>query len=270
MLKFFYSFLFVLITSFNWAQIGILEQDKSFDFKETIGNWTIDNIGNIIVQQGNTLVKIDTTGKQVFTQSIKSLGEISQIATINSMKVVLFSEEQQCICLLDNTLTINGKCKYLEDYGLRNAKFIATSNRPNLIWIFDQFNSTIFLIDIITDKIVQKVENFAGLAGIKSEITSMEEYNNKLYLQDATTIFEFDQMLSWSNSFVKQAISNAYWMDFIVGFQDKSLVYTSIKLNESFKSEINSNDSMKQLKINGNDFYFCGEKKITKFKVKSK
>ena len=270
MLKFLCSFLFVLINSFNWAQIGILEQDKSFDFKETIGNWTIDNLGNLIVQQGNTLVKIDTTGKQVFTQSIKSLGEISQITTINSMKVVMFSEEQQCICLLDNTLTINGKCKYLEDYGLRNAKFIATSNRPNLIWIFDQFNSTIFLIDIIKDKIIQKVENFAGLAGIKSEITSMEEYNNKLYLQDATTIFEFDQMLSWSNSFTKQASSNAFWLNYIVGFDNNSLIYKSIAINEIEIKELVFSDSYNQLKVNGNDFYFSGDKKITKFKVKTK
>jgi hypothetical protein len=263
-------FFFFTIAPITWSQLGILEESKSIDFKENIGNWTIDNLGNLIVQQGNTLVKIDTTGKQVFTQSIKSLGEISQIATINSMKVVLFSEEQQCICLLDNTLSINGKCKYLEEFGLRNAKFIATSNRPNLIWIFDQFNSTIFLVDIITDKIIQKVENFAGLAGIKSEITSMEEYNNKLYLQDASTIFEFDQMLSWSNSFTKQANSNAFWRNYIVGFDNNSLIYTSIAINEIEKKELGFSDSYNQLKVNGNDFYFSGDKKITKFKVKTK
>lgn len=270
MIKLILSLLFFAFAPLTWSQIGVLEESKSIHFKDKIENWSVDNIGNLIVQQGNTLVKIDSTGKQVFTQSIKSLGEISQIATINSMKVVLFSEEQQCICLLDNTLTINGKCKYLEDYGLRNAKFIATSNRPNLIWIFDQFNSTIFLVDIIKDKIIQKVENFAGLAGIKSEITSMEEHNNKLYLQDATTIFEFDQMLSWSNSFTKQASCNVFWWNYIIGFENKTLTFTSITINEIEKKELDFEESFKQLKVNGNNFYFSGDKKITKFKVKSK
>ena len=258
-----------LISNINWSQTADLKIIKEFNLKEEIGNWTVDNIGNLIIQQGNTLVKIDSTGTQQFTQSIKSLGEISQLTSINSMKIVLLSEEQQCICLLDNTLTINGKCKFLEQYDIRNAKFIAASNRPNLIWIYDRFNSSLFLIDIIQDKIIQKVENFAGIAGIKSELIAMEEYKNKLYLQDSEQLYEFDLMLNWSNTFKKPAKFCALWKENIIGFEPNSLNFININTNEKTNIPLSEIIKFTNFQVNGSDFYFVVDKKISKFTFNS-
>lgn len=256
-----------LFSNLTWSQKIDLQLIKEFIFKKEINNWTIDNIGNLIIQQGNTIIKIDSAGKQTFTQSIKSLGEISQISAINSMKIVLFSEEQQSLCLLDNTLTINGKCKYLDQYSISYAKFIAVSNRPNLVWIYDQLNSSLLLIDLIQDKIIQKVENFVGIASIKSELVGMKEYQNKLYLYDSERIYEFDLMLNWSNTFEKSAVSFSFLKENIVGLNNQTLTFTSISSNES---DIFTNKTLQQFKdfqLSGTDFYFSGEKKISKFKL---
>ncbi len=261
-------FLFIsLFSNSYWSQTVDLELIKEFNFKEEISNWTIDNIGNLFVQQGNTITKTDSTGKQTFTQSIKSLGEISQIAAINSMKIVLFSEEQQSICILDNTLTINGKCKYMDQYNISNAKFIAVSNRPNLIWIFDQFNSSLFLIDLIQDKIIQKVENFAGIAAIKSELIGMEEFQNKLYLYDSEQIYEFDLMLNWSNTFTKTATNFSFSNDNIIGLNNQTLTFTSISSNERNKFTSKTLEQFQDFQMNGTELYFSGGKKISKFKL---
>jgi len=256
-----------LFTNFYWSQTADIKLIKEFYYKEEINNWTIDNIGNLIVQQRNTITKIDSTGKQIFTQSIKSLGEISQISAINSMKIALFSAEQQSICIMDNTLTINGKCKFLDQYGISFAKFIAVSNRPNLVWIYDQFNSSILLIDLIQDKIIQKVENFAGIASIKSELVGMEEHQNKLYLYDSEQIYEFDQMLNWSNTFTKTAKSFAFSKDNIIGLNNQTMTFTSISSNENNKLSNKSLAEFQVFQIVGSDFYFSGGKKISKFKL---
>jgi len=267
MKKFIFVFLSFCLSTTIWSQEIGLELIKHYDFKEKIENWTVDNIGNLIVQQGNTLIKIDSVGKQTFTQSIKYLGEISQITSINSMKIVLFSEEQQCICLLDNTLTINGKCKFLEQYNIRNAKFIAASNRPNLIWIYDQYVSSLLLVDIIQDEIVQKVENFAGIAGIKSELTAMEEYKNKLYLQNSEQIYEFDLMLNWSNTFNKPSKQAAFWNNNIIGFSSDSLNFLNINSNENSKFQVSNYENFLNLQIVGSDFYFSKDLRISKYKL---
>ena len=256
-----------MFSNFYWSQTIDLELIKEFNFKEEISNWTIDNIGNLFVQQGNTITKTDSTGKQTFTQSIKSLGEISQISAINSMKIVLFSEEQQSICILDNTLTINGKCKYLDQYNISNAKFIAVSNRPNLVWIFDQFNSSLFLIDLIQDKIIQKVENFAGIAAIKSELIGMEEYQNKLYLYDSEQIYEFDLMLNWSNTFIKTATNFSFSNDNIIGLNNQTLTFTSISSNERNIFTSKTLEQFQDFQMIGFDLYFSKGKKISKFKL---
>ncbi len=261
-------FLFIsLFSNFYWSQTIDLELIKEFNFKEEITNWSIDNIGNLFVQQGNTITKTDSTGKQTFTQSIKSLGEISQIAAINSMKIVLFSEEQQSICILDNTLTINGECKYLDQYNISNAKFLAVSNRPNLIWIFDQFNSSLFLIDFIQDKIIQKVENFAGIASTKSELIGMEEYQNKLYLYDSEQIYEFDLMLNWSNTFKKTGTVFSFSYDNIIGLNSQILTFTSISSNEKNKFTSKILEQFQDFQMIGFDLYFSEGKKISKFKL---
>jgi hypothetical protein len=256
-----------LFSNLCWSQTIDLELIKEFNFKEEINNWTIDNIGNLIVQQGNTITKIDSSGKQTFTQSIKSLGEISQISAINSMKIVLFSSEQQSICLLDNTLTINGQCKYMDQYDISFAKFIAVSNRPNLVWIYDQLNSSILLIDLIQDKIIQKIENFAGIASIKSELIGMEEHQNKLYLYDSVQIYEFDLMLNWSNTFTKTASKFSFSKDNIIGLNNQTMTFTSISSNENNKLSSKTLSEFQDFRVSGTDFYFSGEKKISKFKL---
>ncbi|NBR57418.1 MAG: hypothetical protein EBU05_10385, partial [Chitinophagia bacterium] len=111
-------FLFVFFNCFvNQAQI-IRENSKikNFNFKNSITVWNVDELQNLYLIQGNTLIKFDSSGKQLFSQSIKSIGNVAQIEPINALKIAVFSEEQQSICLFDNTLTLNGECNYLDKF----------------------------------------------------------------------------------------------------------------------------------------------------------
>ena len=62
-----------------------------------ISAWNIDQLNNVYVAEGSTLNKYNSEGNLIFSQSIKSIGEISSIDILNPMKIGLLSIEQQKI-----------------------------------------------------------------------------------------------------------------------------------------------------------------------------
>jgi hypothetical protein len=246
-----------------------LEKLKDYPFEQTIEEWNIDNLGNVYIVQGNTLVKSDSTGKQIYSQSIKSIGKISQIEPINAMKIILFSEEQQSICIVDNTLTLNGDCKYLDDFNAQNAKFIAVSGRSNLIWVYDEFKSTMLLIDFVKDKIIQRVENLIGIIDAKAGFFKMSEKENYLYVYAIDgNVYEFDQMLTETGNqygdFQEKWDANR---EFLVSLQQNSLFFTD-KINNEMQQMNCPEKEVLEFKMQGDFFYFLSGKKISKYSLK--
>jgi len=267
-------FLFVFFNCFvNQAQI-IRENSKikNFNFKNSITVWNVDELQNLYLIQGNTLIKFDSSGKQLFSQSIKSIGNVAQIEPINALKIAVFSEEQQSICLFDNTLTLNGECNYLDKFGSLNAKLISRSNRPNLLWIYDQFNSTLLLIDIISNKTIQKVENIKGQLfknERETEVEKIQEYNNHLYLIDSKeTIYEFDQLMTLSGEFKKHSKKIAFWENQLIEMEGNKTWITTL-INKEIKTYTSTDRNPKDIKIKGKFLYMNIENKILRFALKS-
>jgi len=242
---------------------------NEYSFQTPIDVWNVDNLGNLYVIQNNFISKLDSSGKQTYSQSIKSIGRIREIEPINAMKLVLFSEEQQSICFLDNTLSLNGNCKYFDAFDVKNAKLIATSNRPNLIWVLDEYRSTILLIDIVNDKIIQRVENMKGILNESSEFIDLIEKNNFLYLTASNDkVYQFDQMLSETGFQLENSAQ-------VLSGKDQLAVYLKNNqiniLNLSSTETIFINSTEKNVidfKIQGDFLYFRSERIISKYSVK--
>jgi hypothetical protein len=268
------TILFVYFIFFvNHSQIIIEDtEEKNFTFMKAFSVWNIDELQNLYLIQGSTLVKCDSSGKQLFSQSIKSIGNVAQIEPINALKIAVFSEEQQSICLFDNTLTLNGECNYLDKYGIRNAKLIARSNRPNLFWIYDQFNSTLLLIDIISNKTIQKIDNIKGLilkGEEENEVERIQEFNNHLYLFDSKeTIYEFDQLMTLSGEFKNHSKKIAFWENQLIEMEGNKTWITSL-INKEIKTYTSTDRNPKDLKIKGKFLYMNIENKILRFALKS-
>lgn len=268
------TILFVYFIFFvNHSQIIIEDtEEKNFTFLKAVSVWNIDELQNVYLIQGSTLIKCDSSGKQLFSQSIKSIGNVAQIEPINALKIAVFSEEQQSICLFDNTLTLNGECNYLDKYGIRNAKLISRSNRPNLFWIYDQFNSTLLLIDIISNKTIQKVDNIKGLilkGEEENEVEKIQEFNNHLYLFDSKeTIYEFDQLMTLNREFIKHSKKLAFWDNQLIEMEGNKTWITSL-INKEIKTYISTDRNPKDIKIKGKFLYMNIENKILRFALKS-
>ncbi len=158
---------------------------------DSLAYWNMDVLGNHLISIDGTISKIDSTGKVRYTQSIRAYGETAAIVSINTMKLVHFSEEQQTLCFLDNTLSATEDCLELADEEVINATFVSASSQPDKMWIMDQLNSTLYQLPIMGNDPTRQVGNLSGLLNFSS-VDQLKEAGNRLYLRTSEGIFVLD------------------------------------------------------------------------------
>jgi hypothetical protein len=181
---------------------------REFSLPSANPGWYVDPIGNHYVLDNNKISKIDSLGKVMFSQAIKSQGEISQLVFNSAQKIISFSEEQQQICVFDNTITPVSMCLNLDEFTISNATLIASSSRANCIWIFDRVNSTVLLLDTEKKILLQRLRNLSGLIGLSNNITFMREDDEKLWISDGKKTYCFDLNLNLVETHDFQCVSS--------------------------------------------------------------
>jgi hypothetical protein len=180
-----------------------------------IDTWTIDGQNNLFVVSENNIQKKAINGEQRFNQTFKSLGNIQSISPINAMKILVFSDVQQSIAIVDNTLSQQGDIIDLSELGFSNVVFICASNRPNLIWVFDQFRSSLNLVDFQKSQILQSIQN-VELKG--NSILDMKEYQDHLYVLFSDGMMNrYDFLLNFSGTYALENCQQfGFWNQQIV------------------------------------------------------
>jgi hypothetical protein len=182
--------LFLLITSMSFGQEDWKLMAKYELNEQSI--WQSDLMGNLYIADKDLLVKYDTAGVKQFSQSIKSKGRIDAILPINTMKILLFSSQQQTFTIFDNTLSEFNKTYDLSSMNFGYVTHLAVSIQPNKVWVYDQLNSKLVLLDLGRSNQQQEVENVRGLLN-STEIEWMKEDGNQLYLFDGVEkLYVFD------------------------------------------------------------------------------
>jgi hypothetical protein len=189
-----YRLLFSLILLFPiwghtqqvWKELWHLDVDST-------AIWDIDPIHQSIIYQNQNIQKRDAKGQIMLQESIKSVGNIEKIDAQNPLKIVLFSEDQQSVCFLDNALALQGDCIYLSDLNVSLAASVSASIQTDRIWIYDEPNSKIELITLRNGQ-GQLVQNVKGLLNMKS-IVNIQEIDNRLYL------FDEQNQVAWFDQF---------------------------------------------------------------------
>jgi hypothetical protein len=172
---------------------------ETFTSPTPIDTWTIDGQQNLIVASENNIQKKAINGERKFNQTFKSLGNIQSISPINAMKTLLFSDVQQSIAIVDNTLSQQGDIIDLSELGFSNVVFICASNRPNLIWVFDQFRSSLNLVDFQKSQILQSIQNVEDK---DHTILELKEYQDRLYvLFSDGKMNRYDFLLNFSGTY---------------------------------------------------------------------
>lgn len=180
-----------------------------------IDTWTIDGQQNLLVVSENNIQKKVIKGERRFNQTFKSLGNIQSIAPINAMKTLLFSDVQQSIAIVDNTLTQQGELVDLGELGFSTVVSICASNRPNLIWVFDQFRSSLNLVDFQKSQILQSIQNVETKG---NSFVELKEYQDHLFVLFSNGMMNrYDFLLNLSGSYdLENCRTFGFWNQQIV------------------------------------------------------
>ncbi len=171
----------------TWKLMDEYEQDG-------IKAWDIDPIGNLIVFAHGTLYKLDQDFNVLFTQSKNSLGEINKIDASHSLKTLLFSENQQMLKFVDNTLTFQEGGADLASLDVDFASLVCYSNQSNMFWVYDELNARLIRMNSSSSVIRRsEISNLTSITG-QSSPSSIEENQNQLFLfykDDGVFVFDY-------------------------------------------------------------------------------
>lgn len=251
------SLLLMLVAQgFSQDSIRYTWKERKFYALDSVDVWIVDALGNIFTARNGLLTKYDSTGVQKFSQSIKSLGETTQLQVVNTMKIVQFSEGQQTVCYFDNTLTKTQECMNLIDYGIENSSMIAVSGQPNKLWVLDNINSTLHLLSLDGTNQSQEIKNLSGILNL-DQIVNMTESGNRLYLLEKNKgLYVFDMYGSLLEH-IPVAVLDVFITseNNFISLTNDSLVYKSLLTGQSLTFSLPV-DGVIEFDYNNFGYYF--------------
>lgn len=251
---------------YGTAQTSYWELIKSIDVKN-IQAWDVDPMGKLIYARKDALTKLDTSFNVRFTQSIKSFGTISQIDSRHSLKTLIFSEDQQAIAFVDNTLTFHKGIKDLSVINVAYATNVSYSAQTSRYWVFDGDNSKLVLVDE-NRRQPQVMENLAGTLGTL-DLFQLYEIENRLLLFDKSKgIYIFD-IYGTLVDFIEteNAISIHFSDEHLFYMTNEELIRVNIRNRESVRMPL-PEAQMLSFRVLGNYVFFQSADKIGKYLLK--
>lgn len=214
----------IVLIIFVLLSVQLVGQEK-WEVRQTYSNrnivaWDVDPMGKVIVAERDVMVKLDTSFQVLFTQSIKQFGEIASLDAAHSLKTLVFSEQQQYVVFVDNTLTIQDTKKELSDYGVAYATNVGYSNHTNRLWVFDGDNAQLLLIDESGNQI-SRINNLTSIVGAAQPDALYERDNELLLFYKGVGVFVFDyygtMISSYSNVTAEAVHFTKHFFYFVQG-----------------------------------------------------
>ncbi|RFC55424.1 hypothetical protein [Brumimicrobium aurantiacum] len=261
-------YLFLLFTPFLVnSQTLCWKLEQSFQNSE-IEAWDITPLGEIVYSKGGNLFKLDTNLNQAFTQSRKDFGLITKIDARHSLKALLFSENQQMIGFVDNTLAFQEGKVDLASVGIGYGTHVCYSNQTNRFWVYDEQNARLVRFEGIQSTVAQsEISNLMNIT-YSNELVSMIEKQNQLFLfYEDQGVFVFDYYGSLLRKFDTKEALNIYPTEkFLYILEKKDIIRLNIKSGVEERIALPQSDII-DLKVFGNVVYFKLTNGISKYSL---
>jgi hypothetical protein len=264
-MKFTSLLLALLLTKLVIGQTWVLE--KELNLKDSTYHWTSDEWGQLYQWKANTVWLQQNQNQAPFQETFKTLGEITDIQALSGLRALVYSEGQQMIGIVDNTLQLKEGLLAFFDFDFSNITQVAISNRPDFIWLFDQYRERLILFNINTAQAVQIVDNcFEGIQD--AQIVQFFEYQQNLicHLSDGR-FFEFDRNLTLVKKLTLVPGLTLFGYQNEIWLQDQNWI-------EKLKPSFHSNrielpiQNYQQLQVLQDRFYFQQGRKISVYRLK--
>jgi hypothetical protein len=229
--------------------------------------WDVDPMGKVIYARKDVIIKLDSSFAVLFRQSTKGTGNISEIDARHALKTLVFSEDQQSISFLDNTLTQTKNSKDLSVIGASYVTKVSYSAQSTRYWVFDGDNSKLFLIDE-TRNIPNVIENLSGLLG-EINVELLMEVENMLVIFDSSKgIYLFDYYGSLIDFVALENASNVnYYKGELYYIVNNRLVNHDLRSRKMISVELPETD-IRGFRILGDEVYIRTTDEIRKYLLK--
>ena len=188
----------ILFLSFLFSGFLVLSQDYSWKLinnyeHKNIEAWDINPLEELIISSKGTIHKLDTNFQVMFTQSKKEFGDITKIDARHSLKTLLFSETQQMLVFVDNTLSFQEGKVDLANLDVDYATLVCYSDQTSRFWVYDEQNSRLIRFEGIKSSIKQsEISNLSSITLHSLPTSIMESQNQLLLFYKGSGVFVFD------------------------------------------------------------------------------
>lgn len=226
----FISFLFLASTLSTYAQWQKINQVSLPNIELS----TLDVRGDLytVVSNGDVF-KYGVNGKLLLQYSPDRVGQIASIDASSGLKVVLFYAGLQEYVVLDRYLSKPIHYR-LADYGVGYVSDLVL-NRQNQLWVVDQTNFALTLIDDQRNEVLDTKSLAAMLGTEKADFVSMKFHQGSFYLVDSeSNLMTFDNI---GNYLMTKSIGKGQFRginkDYVYSSHDGELYLTSLYRDEN-------------------------------------
>lgn len=267
------SFLWLLFSASSSVAQGSLSPALSLQFKETLSipenteRTFVDHNNNLYFVAKDQIIRYSLATGIRSIQSQKIWQNIQQVLAINTMKTVVFSQVQQTLCFTDNTLSSQGTCMDLQEFNLNNVTVVASSKRPDMLWLYDELNSQLVLFNFVKRQILQNVVNLRGILNIEGEVRLAENHFGLWFFTSAGQVIRLDDYL---NALTEQQLSYWSFLPYKNGgfmLRDKALYYETILEGEVMIQALPLSTPSTILHIAGNQLLIEHEKLLEVYNI---
>lgn len=199
-----------------------------------------DQIGNIYTATaGGDVNKYTAMGELLFQYSPTRTGLVHHVDATTQLRVLVFYEDLQEYVLLDRYLRSPVTYR-LQDFGIGYISDIALNLQQN-VWVVDQSDFTLKLLDPSRNMILEKVSLAKLLNQESAEIVTLRVHQNHLYLYDENKgLLVFDSIGNYQGALEVQGIPK-FIKDELYYEKDDKLIIQNIYSEETrqFKLPIN-------------------------------
>lgn len=264
----------IIVVLIAWStSLTCFSQDYQWNLENRYTNkkieaWDITPKEELIVSVQGALHKLDTNFVVEFTQSNKQFGEITKIDARHSLKILLFSENQQIIGFLDNTLSFQDAQIDLGSLDIGYAQLVCYANQTNRFWVYDEQNARLVRFQGIKSSVAQsEISNLMSITYNDMPTSMMESQNQLLLFYQESDIYVFDYYGSLLRNYSDAEALQVYPTEnYIYVLKTDSVVRIDRKTDykETIKLPV---EGIEDLRVFGNAVYFKDKNGVSKYSL---
>ncbi len=176
--------MFLLFFGFK-ANSQLLQLHGEVILKDSVSDFTVDNLGNIYLFTGmQQLKKLDENYDSVAVfNNVRRFGTLTYIDAGNPLKLLLFYKDFNTIVVLDRFLNVRSAID-LRKANILQCSAIAQSYDNN-IWLFDELESKLKKVDDNGQPLMESPD-LRILYDAPPRPTKIEDYNRYVYAYDSS------------------------------------------------------------------------------------